>query len=371
VRRRANGDTITRMTFRIALLAMAIGCSSSGRSPPTMIENAPSGLPAEADAAFGRSIALDYRAPADVKPRNALRLAAAEAYLKACKAGDKRSCWRAAVIKPPFEGVKIVQEGLVRAGRNCIAGDMPSCNALVYHRHELVPLPESYDAPRDTSAAQELCKAGLAAACYALYAPDLLGERDGDEAYVVRGCELGDSMSCYEVSFRASNQVETLERMKEYRQREDAAAKAECERGISRGCRHLVYFDEIEKQKVTAILARACRDGSVDDCSGQGIDRVDRTHRALAIEVTRIACTTLGEDCERLAELVRDDPTAARDALEHGCQHRELGACAKLVTAYRDRSLAEPVEGRGAAIARYLCAQKGLESEVRAVCKDH
>jgi hypothetical protein len=192
------------MKYRIALLATAIGCSSNGRGQPTVIENAPSGLPSEAEAAFVKSIALDYRAPADVEPRHALRLAAAEAYLKACKAGDTRSCWRTAVIKPGMKGVKIAHEGMVRAGRNCIAGDMPSCNALVYHREELIPLSESYDTPGDTSAARELCKAGLGAGCYAVYSPNSLGEK-GDEALVVRGCELGDSMSCAEVSYIASN----------------------------------------------------------------------------------------------------------------------------------------------------------------------
>jgi hypothetical protein len=352
------------MKHRSVLLAIAIGCSSSSRDQPTVLENAPSGLPSAAEAAFAKSIALDYRAPADVEPRHALRLAAAEAYLKACKAGDKRSCWRAAVIKPGLKGVKIAHEGLVRAGRNCIAGDMPSCNALVYHRHDLVPLPESYDAPRDTNAARELCKAGLAAGCYAVYNPDLLGEK-GDEALVVRGCELGDSMSCAEISYLASNQVATLERMKEYRGREDAAAKVECERGISIGCRHLVYFKDIDEQKAAAILARACRYGSVDDCTGQGIDRATGE---LAIEVARIACTTLGEACEDLAELVRHDKAAVREALENGCHHRQAHACARLLKAYRDKSLAEPVLGRAASIVKYLCAKDRLDEEVAAVC---
>lgn len=196
----------------------------------------------------------------------------------------------------------------------------------------------------------------------------MLGDK-GDEALVVRGCELGDVMSCNEVAYLASNKVETQERSREYHERADAAAKAECERGISVGCRFLVEFHDIDRHKAEAILARACRDGMVDDCNGQGIDRATG---ALAIEVARIACTTVGEECERLAELVRDDKAAARDALEHGCQHRQLRACVRLLRAYTDRSLTEPVEGRADSIAKYLCTKQNRheEEEVTAVCAD-
>jgi hypothetical protein len=54
--------------------------------------------------------------------------------------------------------------------------------------------------------------------------------------------------------------VATLERMKEYRKREDAAAKIECEHGISVGCRHLVYFNDIDEQKAAAMHAHVATD---------------------------------------------------------------------------------------------------------------
>jgi len=321
---------MTRVAFALAALA---ACGSAPVPPPAPIENVPK-IP-QADAELAAAVALDFRAPKDLEPRRVARGRATDAYADACVHGDHRACWRAPLVAWGHFNEDAVHHCAVLAAEQCLAGDATSCNALVYARESLVVLRET---GRDDREARALCDRGLGAACQVIGHGmfDIGAEADPGDVFAKRGCDLGDSLACSDVAVDGDAS---------YHDRELAAAKAECARGIGRGCRVAAEQDDSLRARTAEVMIAGCRAGVVGECWGWHVTD---------IESLRAGCAVDADACQQLAGS-KVDVNTKRDALEQACQYRNLDACVTLVNFYAFHEYPEPVAGREAALADYLC----------------
>jgi len=338
--------------LRVAVMLAAIGCGSARTTPKD--GTAPSNKAAEqssADRAYAESIALDYNAPADQTRRTAARQRAVELFAAECKRGDKRACWRALAVQARFHPMLYDLAQIV--GKQCIAGDVPSCNVLVAGRYLLVDL--DTDKP-DLAPAQALCEAGLGAACFAVHervngAGSL--DEQADLTWLERGCKLGEVMSCNTLvsENRLGEEYEVLQ------ERANKAIEAECDRGFILGCR----FRDAADAHAAKVLLDACVDGLPDACNWMNLRQQSDSYR---LKMSAIECPAKGETCVDLGklELARGHADAARDAFEHGCHYGSFEACTAAVTGYQRKTFAEPVTGRADQISEFLRKQRSQHS---------
>jgi len=321
----------------IGCAVVLAACGSGSVTAPPTISNQPDPT---ADRIYIESTQLDYSAPRDRSARDKLRARAVAAYAAACDRGDHRSCWRAAEVAfgRGYDD-KLVQRAAIATANACLGGDDRSCDALIAVRTELIVLSRTN---ADDHEARALCERGLAGACGAVadHLIDLGPMTPEARALYERACKLGDSASCFALGVSADTDPNP------FREREHQAARAECARGMGRGCRFLAEFDESFRQRAAEVLLAGCRDGMIYDCLGIATPREPK----LRDEMLRIICPVRGDGCEQLAKLhAADGPlpdrTAERDALEQGCQWTSTSAflCALLVEKYDKHEHVEPV----------------------------
>jgi hypothetical protein len=98
-----------------------------------------------------------------------------------------------------------------------------------------------------------------------------------------------------------------------------------------------------------------CRAGLVGECSI--FQRLDFRAEVRAEGLAKGCSLGQGNLCQALGMLamLSTDPIGERDAREHGCQFGWDLSCMDLVRRYYQKDLPEPVPGRGADLADYLC----------------
>lgn len=341
-----------------------------------------SALLAEAEALFAKSRQLDYRAPMN-RARSELADSATRKFWAACLAGATSACWR--MQATGFSNSTLVwveHEAMLQAGRNCLEGDKPSCVVLMGRaagkmlsiqkdsadayidacangdtgscgRAEVVKRCVVLDLQSEdcrearvappTSAARvrvaNMCDRGLAPACRVLAASREEGvSSDQVAAYAARACALHDGLGCdLAATFaRASGNAGDAAYFTAQR---DGALRAECAAGAPEAC------ERSGDPSAEAVATRACDTGFLAAC--------EQAHSAHGLESL---CTASGYWCDKLAALRDPVSSLYRDALEHGCQRRDLGACAGLVDGYEGRRWLEPVAGRAGELTRLVCA---------------
>lgn len=319
--------------IRVLATLAVIGCASAPRTPrihdPVV----------SADRTFELARSLDYRAPILREARSRDR--AAMLYLAACREGNARSCWLGLVIADAADAARPLA---IATGRNCLAGDEPSCRALAGDLRLRL-------GDRDAHA---LCAAGLAAACSTV----------DRRPFLQRGCDLGDAASCF--ALRSLDRDRTTA-VVEFRQaRALDRAIAECVRGFPHSC---VLISQLDPSAAARWLPQlrteagiGCRAGLLDECAllaRLSSEPLLANPRVEGFAATQL-CRTRGTHCELLVALHQPsgrlpDPIALRDALEHHCQlGRDRASCSRLAAAYLSQQLPEPIRGRGRQLASFL-----------------
>lgn len=214
------------------------------------------------------------------------------AFVAACDAGNNASCWKAVVIGLSPERSALLE----RVAGNCRAGDLLSCRAL--------PI-------------------------------------DGDERFPDAHGAVGRSAEC-QVHDGACDQ---------------AALHLECAAGFPRSCAALAYI--AGRQEAKTLYARAerledvgCRAGILSECSYFGVDVEKQT-------LYETQYCELAASCQAAGTRLRDagNLLAARAMYERACQYDENDAhrCLGLAISYLDRTMPEPVAGRGQALLDWVC----------------
>ena len=287
----------------------------------------------------------------------------------ACHAGDARACWRAEMVhrhdntgRGENDDAGLRLELVTAIAAHCAAGDDTSCRVVSAGP----PMWETFIGNH----AEDQCTRGVAAACLALglditdddrrtRAPDKPtfvsdAEVARRSVWLDRGCKLGNAQSCREL------------RTPEMKVKALALAGAECQRGWVESCwlLHDLHDDArnsggavADETPVWQAAARSCHDGLLTDC-GRALDEP----APVSTKIAALAqlCAPLGAGCSalgalRLAAGPDQDRDAARTAYEQGCEAGDDFTCLDLAEHYLDKTLAEPVAGRGHDLAAFLC----------------
>jgi len=259
-------------------------------------------LAKRADALFTASVALDYERPFRGKPLDLAPVIAA--YLEACRAGDGRSCRRAAALAPQEEEGGAGLRALVEL---CRSGQLESCRSI----------------PATGAIAEDHALRGWAGRAQAC-------KDRGCDDELRRECSDGFALSCYVL-----------------------------------GLHDDVADDDALFERARALVRAGCRADIGPDCELLGLLRETDDDGVL---YDGYSCRLRGVRCVNYGLDVRDDPIAGRDVFERYCQYSQtdqLNACRVLVEVYADRHLPEPVPGRARAVRDWLCAQPGAD---RALC---
>ncbi|HET9627367.1 MAG TPA: hypothetical protein VFP84_38675 [Kofleriaceae bacterium] len=263
-------------------------------------------LATDADQLLLQSMRLDFEQGVPAPPVD--RLPVRAMYLKACQAGDHRSCWMATSMATP-NSTEPVNEAEAIIRKNCAAGDRLSCRAFG-------DLAKSLDDDPTHSALVYLC---------------LNDEARCDFAGIRRECSGGFPYNCFVLTFMDSFAPDMP----------DIVAT-----GITltrEGCRAGVAWECEQLEKFLGAVSHPAWD-----------DRV------LALEQQ---CTIQLSNCNALGALYRStSPDKARDAYEHGCQYKNefditIEACKPLWAAYTDpkSGILEPVPGRAKQLHDSAC----------------
>lgn len=253
----------------------------------------------QADQGLKERWPLDYRRPflEEAYREDTLQ----HLYIEACRDGDKRSCWMAAMLEgwsPSGTATKQVID-------NCVAGDVMSCRALP-HRND-----RSYGD-------RVLGSAGRSTVCTH---PDL--DRRCNMAALRQECSAGFPSSCMDVS-RATDTDRDR-----FRERTRVLARAGCESGIK---------DECE-------LLRQTANGRDDLVFGR-----------LQLCILDISW------CESRDYRERGDFIGARDSDERYCQHgRVRSFCFWLGQQYMEGVYQEPVPGRANSLITWACNDETVQ----------
>ncbi len=342
-----HGMTTILVGWATAVMVAACGSTHAqeGGSPSPKIPSAVdvATLVANAERELAASFMLDYRAPRDRESHSALRRRASEFFYQACKRGDPSSCWRYAAIGGHNNEIAM------EAARHCLAGHRMSCRALASY-----DLLFSFDYEHKFSEIQRMCHAGLIAACVRASIATLSDRPAEHRQWLQKACDLGGSASCQEAADfdkeagKPENEVEAL-----YARALDHA-RVECDWGYARSCLRLKASQQGSRERVEETALVGCRSGFSEDCS---IFRLlDLRPEMRAHGLAKGCSLGKGNLCEELARL-RTDPIEERDAREHGCQFGWKPSCLRLVRQYYWKELPEPVPGRGADLADYLCKE--------------
>lgn len=308
------------------------------------------GLRAQADDAVKQAAVLDYQAPAS-KVRIERRTKAADLYLASCtKDGDITSCvWAASlshrVANPSDADVARVQAATDVLVKQCMSNVEDACRAFDGDLGELVT-----DYSGNT---EELCQKGFARACYAFSQWDPAKQRQRSQldpqmlTLLKKGCELGDPQSCtFAISLVSEQTTPNKDDLAWLTRQLQKSVSDRCGRGFAISCSEATH----NQPRTAAAAAVNCARGYLEACSLPAGDT--------SVWLDKLwpqACAVDGVGCRDLAD-VTSDGASKRDALEHGCQFGDTFVCSTLVDAYNAKTFAEPVPGRAAAIAKYLCA---------------
>ncbi len=262
---------------------------------------------ARAEQALADDLRLDYERPFAKKSLE--RPETVELLLEACRAGEKPWCWKAASIAPKADRMRLYE--IVAA--NCRAGDNLSCRALPDELDVAEPL--YADLPGALGRSQ--CS-GMETTC--------------DIPTLERECTAGFGLSCYVAStYVPGNAKERLVAQ------QDKNYKQDCLAGIERSCFAISNKTADEELQ---IYASACA-------------------------ISREGCALLGDLYD-----AKQQPLAARDARERGCQFgKNPTVCATLGAAYLDHKYEEPVPGRGRALLDDSCRKLGTYAARVDECK--
>lgn len=129
-------------------------------------------------------------------------------------------------------------------------------------------------------------------------------------------------------------------------QRMNDALTADCQQGYLGRCHFiqaLAYWAYIDQKESAAehLLSQPIKES---ECAITGVNCYDATN------------TIFSDSDEDRRELPASELKDHRNALEHGCQHGDLGDCNRLIEYYRDTSLPEPVPGRADTLSRWVAA---------------
>jgi hypothetical protein len=246
------------------------------------------------------STRLDYARPFNVPPYDPKAIV--RAYIDACKAGDRPSCYVGLSVASSNSDEFIALEPLVDA--NCRAGDTMSCRALPPSNVVDLRFPDSPGA------------AGRSEAC------NDLERKDCDQSALHGECERGFPASCdLEISRNGSQSSPALQ------QRRTSLAVAGCAAGVGSECKYVVSSGDADLE--LAALERSC-------------------------DLLPVNCHTVAE-----RYLAKKQPVAARDLMERLCQFAPGAetACAELGAMYLAHKLEEPLPGRGQALVDWACAE--------------
>lgn len=266
--------------------------------------------------------------------------------MRGCELGDLRGCWRAAVLAVD-DAAGIWGRVVPSIAEHCLAGDAASCHALAS------PIGHRHGAYRDAVA---LCKRGLGAACHATALAVTRGELLGDaDALLDAGCKHGDTDACLDLWRESLTDARKLRA----HDRARATAAVQCKAGFNQTCtlfdssREVAPFETVEGFAALALerAQRGCARGLLPDC----LTVAQLADGDLRDDALTVHCATRAIGCRALAELRGTDRLGGRDAMELGCQRGNDELCGKLVRGYRSKLWPEPVAGRGAAIAAWLC----------------
>lgn len=327
------------------------GCSAPARTndSSSLAKDVPA-LVAAAEREIEVNRALDYRAPRLNLRRQAQDRAVALLF-EACKLGDVRSCWWAVEL-PDHATLPDAHAMATVLAKSCLRGEAKSCHALSSDSFRESALSSDQNAEQTFA----MCEQGLAAACYAA-GHRINDHRSTRRSWMKKGCELGDSQSCAEVAKldaeagKPAVDIEASLRVAAER------AEDECGRGITSSCFYLVREKKESPQRLELAARAGCEEGILGDCSALLL--VEPIAPANAAFAARQQCTLQGKGCGMLAS-VASGPEEIRDAFEHGCQLQDYADCMQLVKRYRAHELEEPVPGRSADLASYLCTSAGM-----------
>lgn len=176
----------------VALLALWTSACDS-KPPVTLLSGQADGretaaLVRQADEAFAALLILDYRRPFLREPDVAQR--ASDLYFEVCRAGDHRSCWLSAAIRPSERAAAMLRQ-------NCRAGDVMSCRSL---RRAGDEAPDQSlrgwagfaqcDAEDCRGTLQQECDAGFPMSCWVLVPRKAYFEEELKHPLYVRGRRL-------------------------------------------------------------------------------------------------------------------------------------------------------------------------------------
>jgi len=303
-------------------------------------------LRSRAEAQLAVAGQLDYQAPA-APVRIAALNKAADLFRDACVTeSDVGACaWAASLsVSTPvreeesYRRTRVVTDVLIPL---CLANNADACRLF---DSDLARIPSSYS---DVDAA---CGRGLASACYAA---SFVNTRNGvvaplSPAEMLRlekqACDLGEPRSCKGAQDDLVEAKAPAAEIEQLATKRLAAAEQRCARGYATSCWAIPHNDK----RTQAAATDGCMRGFLDECEAPVEDD------AASDKLWARVCSMTGRACSPLAN-GRADALAKRDALEHGCQFADVEQCVKLVLGYRSKAYPEPVPGRGAALATYLC----------------
>lgn len=270
--------------------------------------------------------------------------AAAELYLRACRAGVRDACSEARVRLSHLGPARVVNEAALRrllAYQYCASGRASAC---VLHT-----LPGEELAAR-LAIAHDRCEAGDGAGCEAVSLA-LAGRPSGTEAadarlrgYAARGCEADDAASCTRL-LHGANEADAI-----------GYARRACALGEAEGCAHLAMLARTTgsiAEADLALLRTACfEEDDARVCGALGIVLMKVAHEAdggvidAALEVgceapDALACYVLG--MRRLAPVGADAGRAA-GLFETACERGEARACVVLADLHRDGRLGRDLD---------------------------
>jgi hypothetical protein len=309
----------------IALLLAAGTLMACRESPPArspsnrtrIIESSVTALVRPADEAFASTLVPDYDRPFIKKPHDLEWVSGL--YLQACRAGDRRSCWRADATYSS----KLTEE---MVHRNCLAGDLMSCRAL---RRE----PWEPDEPSE---------------------PDkrLRG-------WVGRAIQCDGPQDCQKEARQKCQELDCWE-----------ALQQECADGFPASCWSPLHRnDEGALARATELAMEGCQAGLRKECQWLLLHISDHAKWVFAYG----HLCHWAADCGDLSYYFKGEPIKVREIRERGCQYgrgTEKGiACEAAWRGYLDGTYPEPVPGRGRALVEWSCKQwveEGFEPDLAA-----
>jgi hypothetical protein len=179
-------------------------------------------------------------------------------------------------------------------------------------------------------------------------------------------CDKGAAQSCTWVSRWLMREGADATQLEGAKAKERRALAAECDRGYAFAC----FWQEATptntvSTKTAALAKHACGLGYLSACEltdddTDGITACASTGRWCDLVADGRACARVGPGgCEaqrqRHADHRQPADLVTRDALEHGCQFREAGACLLLLEAYKRHAEPEPFAGRKQQLIDYFC----------------